>query len=111
MLQEQLFGVGYEVIACQAGCVELGEEGKCLASHRFLDQGGLAEPGPAEHFKQPVGLGLDAALASGSGAAVRSRPRVSRAASAGVGAIARIVWASRDSSRSRFAANASRIPG
>lgn len=40
MPQEQLFCVGCEVVACLAGCVELGKEGECLPSHRLLDQDG-----------------------------------------------------------------------
>lgn len=67
MLQEQLLGVVSQVVAGLAGSVKLGEEGKRLPPHRLLDQGGLAEPGPAEHLKEPVGFGLDASLASGPG--------------------------------------------
>ncbi|MFF2519436.1 hypothetical protein [Streptomyces sp. NPDC058086] len=59
--------VGCEVVACLAGCVELGEESECLPAHRFLDQGGLAEPALVEHFEQPVGLGVDATLTPGFG--------------------------------------------
>ncbi|MDT0572797.1 hypothetical protein RM704_35950 [Streptomyces sp. DSM 3412] len=61
-LQEQLFCFGCEVVACLADCVELARERECLPSHRLLDQGGLAKPALAKHLKQPVGLGVDAAL-------------------------------------------------
>jgi hypothetical protein len=36
-----------------------------LVSHRRFHQLRLTKPGPAEHFEQAVGLGLDPALAAG----------------------------------------------
>ncbi|GAA2344842.1 hypothetical protein Scani_82130 [Streptomyces caniferus] len=66
MLKKELFGVTRQVLAGPAGRVELGEQCECLVPHRRLHQGRLAERGSAEDLKEPIGLGLDPALAAGA---------------------------------------------
>ncbi|MCX5081551.1 MULTISPECIES: hypothetical protein [unclassified Streptomyces] len=65
MLEKEFFAVACQIAAGSAGRLALGEQGERPASHRCLHQGRLAEPCPADHLEQPVGLVLDPAPAAG----------------------------------------------
>lgn len=66
VLRESLLHCLREVVGCCAGGFQLAQEGEHLLAERVLDQRRLVGPLAAEDLADPVGLGLDAALAAGS---------------------------------------------
>jgi len=100
-----------EVGGAGAGGVELAEERQGLPAHGLLDERQLAHLRGAEDLAEPGRFGVQAAAAACFFSRARSWVKVSRAASAGAGAAARMVRASGRKMPPRAWANAARKAG